>query len=451
MKKKLFIFLFLTAPGILSFGQHEMTLFNMNNVFQSTYVNPSAVPEQKVSIGLPGLSSIQSGIYFSPFVPKDVKVVKTSDSTYGINLDKAISKMAKNNNYLNSHTSVDLFSLRFKVRNVYVSLNATNITDVRFNFPQDLFSLIWYGNAQYTGSAVNLKNVAVDATQYNEYAVGFTRAKDGGKFRYGVRLKFLQGLNNFHTSSSNGSIAVDNQFYTNTISANLHANSASVIPYDSPNNIDYTKALTNFQNIGGAIDLGMSYSPNKKWTFTGAVNNLGFITWKTNAKSHSVDGTYQFSGVSLDSINKGGVTLSSYTNSLTSAIHYQENSVTKYRTALTSSFYLSASYSLGRNTKLAVTGYGEFYYGLRPAGSVALIQRAGRVLNLVFSYNARKNSYNNMGFGLMIKPGPFQIYVVGDNMLILNPFNSNNFTVRTGVNLVFGKTRKPEMQTHKEL
>jgi hypothetical protein len=450
VKKKLFIFLLLTTYGLVSFGQHEMTLFNMNNVFQSTYVNPSSVPENKVSIGLPGISSVRAGVYFSPFVAKDVTVVKTNDSTYGINLDKAIAKMAKNNNYLNTHTSVDLFSLRFKVRNVYVSLNATNITDVRFNFPRDLFSLAWYGNAQYVGSSANLKNVALDATQYNEYAVGFTRAKDGGKFTYGVRLKFLQGLNNFHTASSNGSIAVDNQFYTNTISANMHANSASVIPYDT-RNINYTKAATNFQNVGYGIDLGLSYSPTKKWTFTGAVNNLGAITWKTNAKSHSVDGTYQFTGVSLDSVSKGGVSLDTYGKSLSSSMHYKESPVTKYRTALTSSVYLSASYSLGRNTKLALTGYGEFYYGFKPAGSVALIQRAGRVLNLVFSYNARQNSYNNMGIGLMIKPGPFQIYVVGDNMLILNPFNSNNFTVRTGMNLVFGKTRKPEMQSHKEL
>ena len=449
MKKKLSILLLLTAHGLVSYGQHELTLFNMNNVFQSTYVNPTAVPEQKVSIGLPGISSVKAGLYFSPFVPKDIKVVKTSDTTYTINLDKAISKMSKNNNYLNTHASVDLFSLRFKVRNVYVSLNATNITDVRFNFPKDLFSLAWYGNSQYIGNSANIKDLALNATQYNEYALGFTRAKDGGKFRYGVRLKFLQGLNNFHTNHSSGTLSVDNQYYTNTLSANLQANSASVIPYDS-RNINYTKAATDFRNIGYGIDLGLAYTPNKKWSFTGAVNNLGAITWKTNAKSHSVDGTYQFTGISLDSVQKGSVDASTYGKSISNSFHYQEKYVTKYRTALTSSVYLSAAYSLGRNTKLALTGYGEFYYGLRPAASLALVQRAGRILNLVFSYNVRKNSYNNMGFGLMIKPGPFQIYVVGDNMLILNPFNSNNFTVRTGMNLVFGKTRKPEMQTHKE-
>ncbi len=98
-----------------------------------------------------------------------------------------------------------------------------------------------------------------------------------------------------------------------------------------------------------------------------------------------------------------------------------------------------------------MTGYSEFYYGLKPAGSVAFIQRAGRILNFVVSYNVRKNSYNNIGLGLMIKPGPFQFYLTGDNMAaMLNPFNTNNFSIRTGMNLVFVKARKPEMESFKK-
>ncbi len=450
MKKTLFIFLVLTTLRTASFAQHEMTLFHMNNVFQASYVNPTLIPEQKVSIGLPGISSLYSSAYFSPFVGKDIDVIKTNDSTYRLSLDRAIAKMAKNNNYLNSSTSVDLFSLRFKVRNVYLSLSASNVTNIRFNFPKDLFSLAWYGNAQYIGGEVNLDNLGISAMQYNEYALGITRGKDGGKFRYGVRLKFLQGLNNFYTSKSDGSIAIDNAFYTHTLSANMQAYSASVIPYDS-SNIDYVKAIKNFENIGYGADLGISYMPNKKWAFTGAVNNLGSITWKTNAKSYAINGTYEFQGINLDSlVNNGELALDSYLDSLSKKFNLKEQNTSKYRTALTPSVYLSVSYSLGRNTKIALTGYSEFYHGLRPAGSVAFIQRAGRILNFVVSYNVRQNSYNNMGFGLMLKPGPFQLYVVGDNMLVLNPFNTNNFSLRSGMNLVFGKTRKPEMQSHKE-
>jgi hypothetical protein len=203
--------------------------------------------------------------------------------------------------------------------------------------------------------------------------------------------------------------------------------------------------------MGYGIDLGLTWKPTRKLAISGAVNNLGFINWKTNAKSYTIDGTYKFSGINLDSlISNGEIVLQSYLDSLKNRFGLKEQAVSSYRTYLTPSIYVSVSYALGRNTKIALTGYGEIYYGLRPAASVAFIQRAGRVLNFVVSYNIRKNSYNNVGLGIMFKPGPIQYYIVGDNLLPLNPFNSNNLFIRTGINLVFGKAKKPEMQTHNE-
>jgi hypothetical protein len=448
VKKIVLFFLFLNTFVFKSFGQQELTLFHMNNVMQASYINPTLIPENKVSVGLPGISSIAGGVYFSPFVANDLK--QKTGNTEVLSLDKAISKMSRYNNYLYTSANVDLFSLRFKARNLYFSLNATNVTTIRVNLPKDLFSLAWDGNAQYAGSSVNLKNIGVNANQYNEYALGITRSKDGGKFRYGIRLKLLQGLNNFNTDRSNGQIAIDNEYYKHTLSVDALAHSASVIPYNS-NNIDYLKAATNFKNLGYGIDLGMSYMPSKKWAITGTVNNLGAIFWQTNAQSYSINGSYQFSGLNLGNlISSGNVNTQAYTDSLKNAFGVKQQSVAKYKTTLTPSMYLSVSYSLGKNTKLALTGYSEFYKGPRPIGSVAFIQRAGRILNIVLTYNVRKNTYNNMGIGLMIKPGPFQFYVVGDNIVVLNPFNTNNFNIRTGMNLVFGKTRKPEMQTHNE-
>ena len=448
MKKNLLFFLFLSTLTLKSFGQQELTLFHMNNVMQASYINPSLIPENKVSIGLPALSSIAAGVYFSPFVANDLK--NTSGNTTTLSMDKAISKMSRYNNYLYTGTNVDLFSLRFKARNLYISLNATNVTTIRVNLPQDLFKLVWDGTSQFVGSSANFHNLGVNVNQYNEYALGLARSKDGGKFRYGIRLKLLQGLNNFNTDRSDGQIAIDNSYYQYNLSANAMAHSASVIPYNN-NNIDYLKALTNFKNLGYGIDLAMSYSPNKKWSFTGTANNLGAIFWQTNAQSYNINGNYQFSGLNLNNIiSSGTVNSNTYTDSLKNQFSVKQQSVAKYKTVLTPSMYLSVSYSLGRNTKIALTGYSEFYKGPRPAGSFAFIQRAGRVLNIVLTYNVRKYSYNNMGIGLMIKPGPFQFYVVGDNIAVLNPFNTNNFNIRTGMNLVFGKTRKPEMQTHNE-
>jgi len=447
VKRKLQIFIALCIFGYTASAQRELTLFNMNNVFQGTYVNPTLVPEQKVSIGLPILSSIYAGVQV-PFVARDF-VTKT-DTGYAYSAEKAISKMDKKYSPFAIRNSVDLFHLRFKARNLYISLSSSVITDFRLNVPKDAFSFIWNGNAQYIGSAANLDNTSINAMQYTEYALGFTRSKDNGKLRYGVRIKMLQGLNNIYTEKSINSIAGDPAYYQQTITADVLTRSSSVIPYDDTTDYDIVKAMQSFKNIGWGVDLGIAYTPIRRLTFTGVVNNLGAITWQTNTKSHSVKGTYTFDGIQLDSlVGNESLGLGSIVDNLTSSFNVQNETSAKYKTKLTPNVYLSGAYDLGRNTKIALTGYTEIYKGIRPSASLALVQRAGRMMNFVISYNVHKNSYNNLGFGFMFKPGAVQYYIVGDN-IPFNYLNTNNYNIRTGINLVFGKTRKPELQSHNE-
>jgi len=443
----IFVFSCLSISSLIA--QHELTLFNMNNVFQASYVNPTLVPENKVSIGLPGISSVSLGLY-APFVARDILVSNDGGNTYSYSASKIISKMTPDRNPYGIKNSIDLFHLRFKVRNLYVSLNSSVISDTRINIPKDAFSFLWDGNAQYLGSAAKLDNTSLNATQYTEYAIGFTRAKDNGKLRYGVRLKLLQGLNNFYTERSINQIAGDPSYYQQTISADIITRSASVLNYDNSNDMDITKSMSNFSNLGWGADVGITYLPTRKLSFTAVVNNLGAITWKTNTKSHTINGTYTFEGIQLDSlVASESLGVSSIVDGLTNAFNVQESPSSSYKTKLTPNVFLSTAYSLGRNTKISLTGFTELQNGLRPAGSIAFIQRAGRVLNFLVSYNVHKDSYNNMGFGLMFKPGAVQFYIVGDH-IPFNYLNTNNYNIRTGINLVFGKTRKPEMQTHNE-
>ena len=56
----------------------------------------------------------------------------------------------------------------------------------------------------------------------------------------------------------------------------------------------------------------------------------------------------------------------------------------------------------------------------------------------------------NIGIGFIIKPGPFQFYVVGDNLnVLLSPItptslNEKTFSLRVGMNLVFGRVKKED-------
>ncbi|MCS6824577.1 MAG: DUF5723 family protein [Cytophagaceae bacterium] len=447
--KYIFIAVLMVSVARQSVGQHELTLFHMNNVFQGTYVNPTLMPEHKVSLGLPGMSSVYFMLNNSTWRANDFKK-KINDDSVIFNLEGAVNKL-DNKNYVNTAFSTDLFSLRIKIRNTFASINVTEQVDFRLNYPKDLFKLINQGNAQFVGEAADFSGLRVNSSHYREYALGLARIRDGAKFSYGVRLKLLQGLNNVKTVKSDARISIDEQYYAHTLKASAQVNS-STIANDTTGNEDYVKALTSFDNMGWGLDLGATYHVNHRLSFTGSLVNLGAITWKSNVVNRSIDGEYTFSGIKLDLQNDSiKVDIDAVLDSLKSAFKIKETYNQSYKTSLPPRMYLSMGYMLGRNTKVALTFYNEFYQGMNPAISAAYVQRAGRILNFLFTYTAKKNSFNNVGAGLMLKLIAMQIYMVGDNMLaIANPFNATNFNLRFGINLVFGRIRKPDEQSHNE-
>jgi hypothetical protein len=457
MKKLLLYIALFSAMQLM--GQQELTLFHMNNVMQSSYVNPTAMPEFKISIGLPVVSSVYGSVWNSAFSANHLKEgLNKSDSTiYGF--DAIMERLDEKNNYIKTQVAVDLFSLRFRHRWWFVTLNATQRVDFRFSYNRDFFAL-HNGNGQFINGEANLDNVSLNATNYREYGIGLMRHKDGKKFSYGIRGKVLFGMDNINMAPGRKRWGVSNDIYQNNFEADFVVNTSSMAnmdysAYDSSvvddfgNNI--TKYAMNTQNMGLGLDLGASYKLNKKLSVTAAVNNLvGFINWNANTVNYTVNGSFNYAGLNISDLGTDSFDIETVADSLQETFK-PVKSENAYRTRIAPQVFLSVQYKLGRNTSLSGTLFSEFYQGIRPAVSVALSQRAGRVLNLIASYSAFKRSMNNFGLGVMVKPGPFQIYVVGDNILgLANPFDKNFFNVRAGMNLVFVKIRKPEAPSHNE-
>jgi hypothetical protein len=446
----------------MAHAQQELTLFHMNNLVQASYINPTAMPEFKISIGLPIISSVYTSLGNSSFRLNDLKAnLNKSDSTI-YNFDKLMSKLDKNKNYLYTHQQVDLFSLRFRHRWWFITLNATQKFDVRFNYTKDFLNL-HTGNASYIGNEANFDNVSLNAMNYTEYAIGIMRAKDGSKFRYGVRGKFLMGQDNIYMPDGKKRYSVNGEYYQQQIDADFVINTNSFFNTDS-RNYDSTMAdkiekfetdaaqkyFWNNKNTGLAMDLGVTYLLNKRTSFTAALNNLGYINWRSHAVNYKIDGSYNFNGIDVQNLGNSAIELDKIVDTLEKRFEpvRSENS---YRTRLYPQLYLSAQYKLGRSTQLSGTFFSEFNQGIRPAISAGLHQRLGRVINLMVSYSALRKSYNNLGIGFLFKPGPFQFYLVSDNVLALaNPFNANFFNLRAGMNLVFVKVRNPEAPSHNE-
>jgi hypothetical protein len=458
--KKIYFFIAGFFLMLNAYGQSELTLPFMENIFQASYVNPSAMPEHKLSIGLPGMSSVYAGVTNTGFTFRDA-FPKMSDGTTSSDFDNMIAKMRKKN-YVYTGVNADLFSIRLKVREYYFSYNITEKISFRFAYPKDFFTFIQKGNEAFVGSTADFSTLSINASHYREHAFGML--KETKKIIYGGRVKFLTGFSNIHMKNKKADFSTGSEMYELGFSAEGTLNTAG-IPHDSASAEDfgenYLRRLEQLKNPGLALDGGFTYKLNKKWNFSFAFNNIGFIKWKTDVKNYKVKGKYDFAGfdianafISDDSLDQ----IETYADSLEKAVEYSESN-NKYSTGLIPHFYFTAKYNIGRKTQAGASLFIEKYKSIRPALTFGLYQEVGKILNLGLTWSIQYGKANNLGLGIMVKPGPFQIYFVGDRIFqtysviersggnFVAPLNSKMFNFRLGINLVFGRVKLPDAQT----
>jgi hypothetical protein len=442
----LFFISLVSLPFCNLLGQSEHTLGFMENVYQATYSNPTAIPETKVNIGLPVLSSVYGGITNSGFSFKNIY----SRDTF--NIDNGIKNLRKKN-YMYAGVNADLFHIQLKVKNGFFSFQIVEKADVRFSYPKDLISLAWQGNYQFVGNKADLSSLGVDCNYYREYAVGYI--KEGKKWNIGGKVKVLQGLANTHVKNKGLALNVAKDNYDLSVSSDVTLNTSGLDPNADFNAQSY---LTRFSNKGLAFDLGTTYKHSDRLSFSASINNIGFIHWTSMLKNYNVQGGTSFQGFQV-TIPKDSASSSSNTNyldSLSRDFKYTETSK-KYNTWVIPQFYLRVKYNLTKGTILNASFSMEKYKAFRTATTLGITQKLGRVFNLLLTYTYQYRSYDNFGIGVMVKPGPFQFYFVSDYILrTYTTYTDKNFTapttakamnVRVGMNLVFGRIKTPEKQT----
>jgi hypothetical protein len=436
--------------GFISQAQSELTLPFVESVHQSSYVNAASLPDHKVSIGLPGISSNSFDITNTGFSYNDV----VNDVTKKYDPYKALKAMSKEN-YMNVGMKIDLFSFRLKARSLYFTLNVTENINFKISYPKDLFSLMLKGN--YDQPNFDFTSLGINASHTREYGLGVTH--EGKKMNIGGRFRLIQGFENIYTRTDNL------KFNTDINNGNVLSASAKGQIFTSiPESIDEKTYLSNFGNVGGGIDLAVSYKFTPKWQLTLAANNIGFIDWKSNLRSYEMDGKGGFDGADIlgPYVNGKDFRFSEIIDSLNKAFKLKETEAISYRTWLTPQFYAMLNYNVLKHTSIGAALFLEAFVKVTPTGTVAVQQKVGKMLSATLSYSAKFGQFNNLGLGLVFKPGPFDFYIIGDNILlpVIN-YASEKFYVnrkmvgdlrtvnfRVGMNLVFGRIKRAETQSY---
>ena len=471
-------------------AQQDFILYHMPSIPQITQVDPASFPDSKFDIGLPIISSIYGSAFNTGFSMGDI-FYKNANGIMMPDVDNAISKMSDENFFI-LNGSTDLIFLGFRKGDNFFSFNVTEKLDFTFNYPKDLIILGMEGNGNnLLGRRAAFDGLGFDFTHWREYAVHWVHDVHH-KFSYGLRFKYLYGMENFTTDVSYMGITTDQNTHALTFDMNFDFRTAGLplvmidgyIPaigaIDTGDSLMMQQSgldqnfisnyLFNRNNKGLGLDLGFNYHLNDKVLLEFSVLDLGFINWNSytaNSELAAWDYTYDGignpislfgNGTSVDFLND--VLEDSIEESLKNNYQYSNPS---YSTSLRTKIYASMEYIVDHNNFVSLSFYSSFVRKRWRRGlGIAYNYHLGNFLSATASYSIYNRSYSNLGAGISLNLGPVEIYMLTDNILAfgtLNPrdnfLNNNgsssinidtkkvrNGQVHFGINLTFGREKK---------
>jgi hypothetical protein len=452
-------FIILFSGSVYVTGQQSNVLYFMNGVPQSYLVNPATQPSCDVYVGIPVISPVQVFVENSSFSVSDVMWYQGDTTRLFFNTSESQSDFLSNlgnSNYISADLSTSIFSFGFRTGDIYVTYDLTERASFRFSYPGDLVRFAFQGNE--LGDEFNMSSLGIEAVSYLEFAAGVSH-KINDQIVLGYRGKVLFGQGNVSTRHMNLRLITDVD-WTIRSSFDLNATLPFIdIPTDSAGDFtfddidtqenlmasDYVRMITG--NKGLAVDAGINYTPMDKLTLSASLLDLGFIRWRHNTYNISQDVEYIYDGIEVDF----GETDSIFDNFLDSIENtfVFTNSEKPYTSFLAAKLYIGGRYQIIPEISVGLLSRTEIFKGrIREQLTLSANFYPIKLVSASLSYTVMNKTFNNFGFGLSLKPGPFNIYIITDNI----PFNfaveqssgvpipnkNRSLNVRFGFNLVFG-------------
>jgi len=446
MRINLFIalYVFFNLP---LFGQQDLTLFQFSGIPQNNLVNPASMPDDKIVIGLPVLSSV-NGVYNNrAFALNDGLL--TEEGILVIDPELLISKLDKIN-FLNLQAQDQWFLFGYKLKDNYFQISISEKAAVDFAFPKKLFDFILQGNANFLGERVSIEKLGFNAINYREISLGYVHQLNN-KWQIGGHFNLLFGLANIRSKNSSIGIYTDPENYNITVDGNIEVNTSGLNSIQG-NTTDYLKQGGNF---GVGIDLGAIFRPNEKWEISTSLIDLGMIWWKNDLNTYTNNyKTFTLTGIDIkdfvyDNNLDGDSLLTDIGDSLKDVFSLEEIEK-KYSTSLSPKWYGGAKYYINHKNRVYASTNLQFYSsGIRFGFSAGYELDLNKFLGLTANYSIYNNSFSNFGFGLRGRLGPVQLYVMSDNLLAsFNLYDYKSVHIRFGINLLFGDVNKPPVKNN---
>lgn len=476
MKKAYNILLIFTV--LLSFtvsikAQDPLSLYYLENVPQTMSINPAMVPRANAFVGVPGINSIYTGVNTDMFGSDLIQEYNGQHITLthsGYDYDPFYNNIGKAANISAYHTIAPLV-FGFSGKKGYFTFAWTEKINESLAIPKDFFSIIDKGLPN--GSELDFSPLSVNAQYYRELSFGYSY-KFMSKLRVGIHAKLLQGLVAMKTDFDKFDINTGVDEWDFDMDGTVYMSAPITVSYDENGipSIDsmpegdmktlIDKGLLNFSNPGFAIDFGAVYEHNEAWSFSAAINDLGFIRWGGDLNSFTADGKFKFDGLNIDAsnIDSIGNATDEIIDSLKNAVNLTHGNK-GFSTGLGPKLYIGAKYNVNHYFSLGalsrtVFAKNDFRQEFNVSANINLYHLLSTSINYTFALNGA----NTIGLGLALRGGPFQFYIAMDYLpytfykdltivssdpdsgdvteIPFTPTKLDNFNMMFGVNLIFG-------------
>ncbi|MCF8296465.1 MAG: DUF5723 family protein [Saprospiraceae bacterium] len=429
-----------------TYSQQSLTLFHLEPIPENNYSNPAIITSYEWHFGVPGLSSLGVSYGNSGFKVNDLLERRTDDSI-NLTFENFIGKLKKKNN-LSLEFREELINYGMKYSDYYFTFNVSERANVYWNYPKDLYNLLWKGNGGFLGETADFSGNSLKVTHFREYAFGASRELNS-QWTVGAKLKFLFGKANVWTKKFDAGLYTDPESFEITTNSNIHINSSVPKAFsESDEEFEFGKYFWSRKNLGLAVDLGGIYKFNDEFTFSASVLDLGFISWKNNPKNFTNENTsWTFEGIDVnDYIDETDSVieerLENLQDSLIDKFNIRETS-DKYKTALTSKVILGATYNLSDIETVGLLVRNTIFdKRIRTSVTASYNRKIHDIISASASYTVINRNITNLGLGFVVNLEPFQIYAATDNIVgVFAPNAVKYYNVQFGMNFVFGEKK----------
>jgi hypothetical protein len=445
-------------------AQDPMALYFMETVPQTSRINPAFQPRANGFVSLPASVGVD---FRSGLSVKDI-FQKHGDRWYlpierQYDYKKLYKSIGRKATMINARVEWDLLGFGFRTGKGYVTFGVSEHVVGVSSLPSDLFKISETGFPDNT--RLDFSPMRIHAMAYKQILIGYSHPINE-KLTIGVNLKPLFGqvaattkIRTFSikTGLNEWSVEVEGDAYTSLPATMTEDEDGDLKEFEFQDDLetaDYISKYAGFSNPGFAVDLGAVYAFTERLSVSAALNNLGFISWKQDLNGVSFRGQYAFKGIEYNTADDDDIdnAWEALGDSLKNVIYFGTQHK-KFKTALTPSLYLGASYRLTPAISVGLLSRSVFWkkafhqsfnlsLNLQPYSFVSF--------NIGINTQIKGNTYFGTGFSLFL--GPLQFYLISDYLPIrystltldgdkipFVPERQKEITIRTGLNLVFGK------------